>query len=435
MTYKETLEYLYARTPAFHLVGGSAYKPGLERSLALDSRMRYPHRSFRSIHVAGTNGKGSVSHLIAAILTEAKYRVGLYTSPHLVDFCERIRVNGKKISAQYVVDFVARHKGSIETLEPSFFELTSGLAFDFFRHKRVDFAIIETGLGGRLDSTNIIRPILSVITNISKDHTQYLGNTLPQIAAEKAGIIKYRTPVIVGEAWDESVRQVLVEKAKEREAPIFFTNEKETFTYSKLINGQWRFQSPEFGSLVCELGGLVQKQNVQTVLKVMHMLQIMNVRIPQGGIRRAMEKVTELTGLMGRWQTLHQVPRVICDTGHNAGAWQSLSTQLRDELRYHSTLRMVVGLSKDKAVQEILALMPFKAVYYYTQASTSRALPTSQLEEEASLHGLSGSSYDTVMKAVNAALKDADEKDLIFIGGSNFVVAEAIPLFPAAYKP
>jgi dihydrofolate synthase/folylpolyglutamate synthase len=434
MTYKETLNYLYSCTPAFHQVGKDAYKPGLERSMMLDKLARNPHRNYRTIHVAGTNGKGSVTHLLAAILMSAKYKVGLYTSPHLTDFCERIRVNGKKIYRQYVVDFVARHQAAIESLHPSFFELTSSMAFDFFRHKKVDFAIIEAGLGGRLDSTNIIRPILSVITNISADHTQYLGDTLPQIASEKAGIIKPLVPVVIGEAGSRDVRQVFMDKARATLSAIHFAEDAQMLTQSRLEDGRWHFHSSDYGALTCELGGLVQRQNTQTVLMVLRVLRDMNIRIPAKAIRAAFEKVTELTGLMGRWQTLYANPFVICDTGHNAGAWENLTFQLQQEAQRHSALRMVVGMVQDKAIDDVLALMPPKATYYFTQASVSRALPAQQFAEKARRYGLSGNAYETVTRALDAALKDAQANDMIFVGGSTFIVADALPLFPNAYK-
>jgi len=427
MTYKETLQYL---SPMFQQVGASAYKPGLERSIALDKQMNHPHRAYKTIHVAGTNGKGSVAHLLAAVLQNAKYNVGLYTSPHLVDFCERIRVNGMKISKRYVVDFVERYKMFIVTHNPSFFEITTGLAFEYFRHKKVDFAVIETGLGGRLDSTNIIEPVLSIITNISLDHTQYLGDTLAQIATEKAGIIKPHIPVIIGEIVNDKVRQVFLEKAISMKSSIFFAEEEKVLLSSrKQKNGEWLFRSVDYGTFSGELQGLVQKQNARTVLTALRLLEKMRVKIPSNAVKDAFKYVTDLTGLMGRWQIIHSKPLIICDTGHNAGAWESLTLHLQKALKQVQTLRMVVGMSGDKDVEHVIALMPKDAIYYFTQAYVNRAMPVGQFAELARQHGLKGKSYHTVRGAVKKAIKDSSPEDMIFIGGSTFVVGDALPLF------
>jgi dihydrofolate synthase/folylpolyglutamate synthase len=435
MTYIETFNYLYSCTPAFHQVGATAYKPGLERSITLDNLMGNPHQSYHTIHVAGTNGKGSVSHLLAAVLREAKYKVGLYTSPHLVDFCERIRVNGKKIPQQYVIDFVDRHRVTIEMLKPSFFEVTSCMAFEFFRHKKVNVAIIETGLGGRLDSTNIITPTLSIITNISKDHTQFLGDTLVQIAGEKAGIIKPDVPVVLGEAEDQEVCEVFLEKASQMRAPIFFAEEEQRHLYTRLQkDGKWEFHSPEYGQFTGELEGMVQKKNAQTVLTALRQLKEARIKVPQKAVQNAFGNVVESTGLMGRWQTLQTEPLMICDTGHNPGAWESLAQQLQQKAATHTRLRMVVGMMNDKDIDAVLSLMPANASYYFTQASINRALPASLFAEKARAHGLEGTCYDTVNEAVKAAMNDATPEDMIFIGGSSFVVAEALSLFPEAQR-
>jgi dihydrofolate synthase/folylpolyglutamate synthase len=395
--------------------------------------MGNPHQSYHTIHVAGTNGKGSVSHLLAAVLREAKYKVGLYTSPHLVDFRERIRVNGKKIPEQYVIDFVERHRIMIESLKPSFFELTSCMAFEFFRHKKVSIAIIEAGLGGRLDSTNIITPLLSIITNISKDHMQFLGDTLAQIASEKAGIIKPHVPVVIGEAEEHEVYEVFSEKASMLKVPIFFAEEEQRHLYSKRQkDGKWEFHSPEYGHFTSELEGLVQKKNTQTVLTSVRQLKEMRIKIPSKALRNAFGAVTELTGLMGRWQTLQTEPLVICDTGHNPGAWEHLTLQLQQKAQSHTHLRMVIGVMNDKDVATILSLMPTNALYYFTQASISRAFPAQTLAEKARQYGLLGTSYDTVTEAVKAAMDEASPNDMIFIGGSSFVVADALSLYPEA---
>jgi dihydrofolate synthase/folylpolyglutamate synthase len=407
-----------------------AYKPGLERSIALDNLTGHPHQSYQTIHVAGTNGKGSVSHLLAAVLREAKYKVGLYTSPHLVDFRERIRVNGKKIPEQYVIDFVDRYRVKIESLKPSFFELTSSMAFEFFRHKKVDVAIIETGLGGRLDCTNIITPLLSVITNISKDHTQFLGDTLEQIAHEKAGIIKPHVPVVIGEADHPDVSEIFLDRACTMRAPIFFASEEQKLLHAKQRqNGKWDFYLPEYGHVTGELSGMVQKKNAQTVFTVLQQLKEMRFKLPPRAVRTAFEKVVELTGLMGRWQTLRTEPLVICDTGHNPGAWESLTQQLQQQAKSRSYLRIIIGVMNDKDIDSMLSLMPGKALYYFTQASVGRALSARTLSEKARQYGLLGARYDTVTEAVSTALKEALPNDMIFIGGSSFVIADALPLF------
>ncbi len=431
MNYEKALQYLYQQTPAFHQVGGKAYKPGLERSLALNETLKNPHRSYRIIHVAGTNGKGSVSHLLAAILRESKYKIGLYTSPHLTDFCERIRVNGKKISRQYVVDFVGRNRPFIETLKPSFFELTSAMAFDYFRHKKVDFAVIETGLGGRLDSTNIITPFISIITNISTEHTQYLGDTVDKIATEKAGIIKPYIPIIIGNASDPQVRNIFTDKAESVMAPIHFAEEEQVLHSAQMQpDGQWLFQSTDFGEITGELRGPFQKENAQTVLTALRILVQKRVKLPYNAICKGFRNVVETTGLKGRWQTIHLNPTIICDTGHNTGAWKNLGKLLDKVARHHTHLHMIIGMAGDKDTEGVLRLIPKNATYYFTQASTQRALPVCELFDKAGLIGLHGAPYPTVYEAVRAALGQAQKEDLIFIGGSTFVVADALPMFP-----
>jgi len=433
MRYDETLKYLYSRTPAFHQVGDAAYKPGLERTLTLDALAGNPHQYYRTIHIAGTNGKGSVAHLLAAILREAKYKVGLYTSPHLVDFRERIRFNGRKIPEQYVTDYVDRYIKTIEYIKPSFYEVVSSMAFEFFRHKKVDFAIIETGLGGRLDSTNIIQPIMSIITNISSDHTQYLGKTLTQIAHEKAGIIKPYIPVMIGKTCNYDIRQVFVDKTNTMKSPVYFAESENTILEAKQMeNGTWEFQTADYGTLVGEWGGYVQKENAETVLAALRLLKSMRIKIPVKAVRNAFENVTKLTGLMGRWYTVHTLPLVICDTGHNSGAWEYLKEQIQHTAKNYSTLRMVVGMVSDKDIDRILSLMPIDAVYYFTQPSVKRAKSAVQLAEAAKHYHLEGQCFDNVPAAVNAALSESSPDDMIFIGGSNFVVADALPLFPDA---
>ena len=435
MNYEETLHYLYTSIPVFQHVGASAYKPGLETSRALDNYLGNPHRAYQTLHVGGTNGKGSTSHLLAAILQLSGYKIGLYTSPHLVDFRERIRVNGEKIPQSYVVDFVERYRRQFEPLKPSFFELTSTMAFAYFRDMHVDYAIIEVGLGGRLDSTNIITPVLSVITNISKDHTQFLGNTLEEIAGEKAGIIKPGVPVVIGDVDKENVMRVFREKAREVDAPLYASTELAPLQSCELgEDNRWHFRTKDFGELTGELGGMVQARNASTVLTSVSVLREIGIPIPVEAVRNAFARVVELTGLMGRWQTVHTSPRVVCDTGHNTGGWEFLSRQLADEAKRCRTLRMVVGMVNDKDIDGVLSLMPKEAVYYFTQASVARALPVDEFAEKACRHGLKGGTYPNVGEAVRSALQDASEEDFIFVGGSTFIVADAYPLLEGNEK-
>ena len=435
MNYEETLHYLYTSIPVFQHVGASAYKPGLETSRALDNYLGNPHRAYQTLHVGGTNGKGSTSHLLAAILQLSGYKVGLYTSPHLVDFRERIRVNGEKIPQSYVVDFVERYRRQFEPLKPSFFELTSTMAFAYFRDMHVDYAIIEVGLGGRLDSTNIITPVLSVITNISKDHTQFLGNTLEEIAGEKAGIIKPGVPVVIGDVDKENVMRVFREKAREVDAPLYASTELAPLQSCELgEDNRWHFRTKDFGELTGELSGMVQARNASTVLTSVSVLREIGIPIPVEAVRDAFARVVELTGLMGRWQTVHTSPRVVCDTGHNTGGWEFLSRQLADEAKRCRTLRMVVGMVNDKDIDGVLSLMPKEAVYYFTQASIARALPVDEFAEKACRHGLKGGTYPNVGEAVRSALQDASEEDFVFVGGSTFIVADAYPLLEGNEK-
>ena len=426
MNYEETVDYLYNQMPAYQHVGGVAFKEGLDNSLALDAYFGYPHRHYRTIHVAGTNGKGSTSHLLAAVLSEAGYNVGLYTSPHLIDFRERIRVNGKMIEQQYVVDFVKNHREAFEPIKPSFFELTMEMAFLYFQFMKVDVAIIETGLGGRLDSTNIILPNLTIITNIGFDHIQYLGNTLPKIAAEKAGIIKPNTPVVIGEIESVEVKEIFTKKAEMENAPIVFAEETMDNFTSELTSDGWILNNDSYQNLKNELGGWVQNKNARTVLTAIHEMMKLDFKIPNQAVYSGFANVVELTGLMGRWQTLQQKPKVICDTGHNEHGIRYIVKQLAMEK--YETLHIVFGMANDKDRSTILSIMPKKAVYYFTQASVDRALNVNILAENASEYGLEGNKYNTVKLAIEAAKENANENDLIFIGGSSFIVADALIL-------
>lgn len=408
MTYEETVEYLFHVTPVFEKTGASAYKEGLSNTHALDEHFGHPHRQFKTIHVAGTNGKGSCSHTLAAILQSAGYKVGLYTSPHLVDFRERIRINGQCISKEYVVDFVEQERSFFEPLHPSFFELTTAMAFKYFAEQAVDIAVIEVGLGGRLDCTNIITPVLSIITNISFDHTQFLGNTLAKIAGEKAGIIKKNVPVVIGETTPETL-PVFQKKAAAKSAPLHLAEAFE-------VAHDYDF----------ELKGLYQQKNKQTILCAVNCLKDV-FTIPEEAIKKGMAHVCELTGLTGRWQTLQTRPLVICDTGHNVGGWQYLAEQIKAQTC--KTLRIVFGMVDDKDINTVMQLLPKQAVYYFTQASSHRAIPVHKVQEIAKAHQLEGTTFSNVKDAYQQALSDAHPEDFIFVGGSSYLVADLLTDF------
>ncbi len=411
MTYTEAIEYLYNVAPAFEKVGANAYKEGLANTIALDSHFAHPHHNYHTIHIAGTNGKGTCSHTIAAILQCQGYRVGLYTSPHLVDFTERIRVNGKPIPRERVVAFIEQEQPFFIPLQPSFFELTTALAFKYFEEQQVDIAVIEVGLGGRLDCTNIINPILSIITNISFDHTQFLGTSLAAIAREKAGIIKNNTPCLIGEDTPET-RPIFEQIAREKHAPLHFASD---YPAEKI-----RFQ----------LKGFYQEKNKQTILSAIKILQPM-LKIDPTAVAEGCSHMCELTGLMGRWQILNRQPLVVCDTGHNLAAWQYLSKQIAQTAARHSkntgsALRIVFGMVDDKDISSILRLLPQNAQYYFCQANNHRAIPSSKILQLANTLRLQGKSFPSVRQAYNTAIADADNSDFIFIGGSSYVVAEIL---------
>ncbi|MBW9201555.1 bifunctional folylpolyglutamate synthase/dihydrofolate synthase [Bacteroidales bacterium SW292] len=409
MNYQDTLEYLYNSAPMFQQVGAGAYKEGLENTRALDAHFRHPHEHFRSLHIAGTNGKGSCSHTLAAILQSAGYRVGLYTSPHLVDFRERIRVNGQPISEDYVIRFVEEERAFFEPLSPSFFELTTAMAFKYFADEKVDVAVVEVGLGGRLDCTNIIHPDLCIITNISLDHTQFLGHTLAQIAGEKAGIIKPGIPVVIGETTPET-RPVFCQKAQEEGAPIHWAEEEG--------------HENDYPGLSFELKGLYQEKNRRTLLTALPILKEIGYRLTENDIRQGFAHVVELTGLMGRWQKLQNSPTLICDTGHNTGGIAYIAQQLRAQPCHR--LHIVLGMVNDKDIRGVLALLPHEADYYFTQASVKRALPADELARLGTEAGLKGEAFANVPAAVRAAQKRSLPEDFIFVGGSTFVVADLL---------
>lgn len=428
MNYPETITYLYNSAPLFQNVGKEGYKEGLANTLALDAHLGHPHRAFHSIHVAGTNGKGSCSHTLAAILQSAGYRTGLYTSPHLADFRERIRVDGEPVSKEFVVDFVERHRTFFEPLHPSFFELTTAMAFSYFAQEQVDVAVIEVGLGGRLDCTNIIRPDLCVITNISFDHTQFLGHTLPQIAAEKAGIIKEGVPVVIGETTAET-KPVFAGRAAALKAPIFFADE-ECLLQEAVRNADgpcaYTYRTSDYSDLQGELGGLYQEKNTNTLLSVLRRLKGLGYRISDASVRNGFAHVCELTGLKGRWQRLGSHPAVVCDTGHNIGGMQYIVEQLKQQ--DFDTLRIIIGMVNDKDISGVLALLPQDAVYYFTQASVKRALPADTVKAEAARFGLRGEAYPDVGTALKVAKAEASCRDFIFVGGSSYIVADLLSL-------
>ena len=412
MTYLETVEYLYNSAPLFQNIGAGAYKEGLSNTEALDKHFKHPHKKYKTIHIAGTNGKGSVSHTIAAILQCAGYKVGLYTSPHLIDFRERIRVNGKMIPEERVITFVEEEKAFFEPLHPSFFELTTALAFKYFEEENVDIAVIETGLGGRLDCTNIIDPIMSVITNISFDHVQFLGSTLTAIAHEKAGIIKQNTPVVIGEtSSNPDIRNVFATKAKDTNSPIVFADELPRKT------------------IETQLKGYCQEKNTQTIHTAIEVLRKIQdkessslvLNISDEAIEEGFLYVCELTGLMGRWQIISKQPLTICDTGHNTAGWMYLSKQLDAT---PGILHIVVGMVGDKDVRKVISLLPKRAKFYFTQAKVKRAMPVEEFASIAKDCGLNGSIHHTVMQAYQTAKNNASIEDTIFVGGSTFVVAD-----------
>ncbi len=424
MNYQETLNYLYNSTPVFEHVGAVAYKEGLQNTLALDKHFNHPHTNFKTIHIAGTNGKGSCSHSLASILQEAGYKVGLYTSPHLVDFRERIRVNGQCISKERVVKFVEDERKFFEPLHPSFFELTTALAFKYFDEQKVDIAIIEVGLGGRLDCTNIISPILSIITNISFDHTQFLGDTLAKIAAEKAGIIKKGVPVIIGEA-NEETSPVFQSKANEVNSDIVFAEDNAIVTSSSpMADGGRRYYLSNNSTLVGELSGDYQERNMNTILCACNILKQMNIIKNDDVIAKGLTNICKNTGLLGRWQTIQNNPTVVCDTGHNVGGWNYLAPQIKRQ--QCNQLRIVFGMVDDKDINSVMYLLPKNAIYYWTQAESKRAIKAERVAEIAIKHDLRGEIFDNVEVAYTKALQDSYKDDFVFVGGSSYIVADLL---------
>jgi dihydrofolate synthase / folylpolyglutamate synthase len=426
MDYQQTIDYLFKNLPMFHRVGPAALKNNLNNSLALDKALGYPHRQYKTIHVAGTNGKGSVSHMLASVLQCSGYKTGLFTSPHLKDFRERIRVNGEMITEKAVIDFIQWYieKNRSLKLQTSFFELTACMAFSYFSEMNADVAVIEVGLGGRLDSTNIISPVLSVITNISYDHTSILGNTLEKIAIEKAGIIKENIPVVIGETQRETVN-IFSDLASKNNTPIFFADQ--IFQIDRQDNGLYSALSrngTDLTNIDLELKGNYQQKNLATVLTVIKKLKETGFNIKETNFREGLRNVISQTGLLGRWQEIGKNPRIICDTGHNEAGIRFVIKQLTNEP--HDQLHIVFGMVNDKDVDLILSILPPDAVYYFTKASVERALDEKILKEKAALFHLKGESYQTTREALVTAKSNAKANDLIFVGGSTFVVAEVV---------
>lgn len=424
MNYLETVNYLFNIAPVFEHIGASAYKEGLDNTYLLDEHFGHPHRKFKSIHIAGTNGKGSCSHTLAAILQNDGYKVGLYTSPHIMDFRERIKINGECISKEYVIEFVNQEKSLFEKIHPSFFEVTTALAFKYFAEQHVDYAIIEVGLGGRLDCTNIITPILSIITNISFDHTNFLGNTLEKIAKEKAGIIKPNIPVIIGETTNET-KPVFKTCAESMNAEIIYADENdEIISFTMNEDGGITYNTRSFGIIQGELGGLYQKKNTNTILHAVRFLYNQHIIKNTGSINNGFYNVCSLTGLIGRWQKIGSNPSVICDTGHNVGGWTYISRQL--QVQKYNKLHIVFGMVNDKDVDGVMCLLPKNAHYYFTKPQSKRAIPEKDIQRKAMTHGLAGDCYNDVPSAYTAAKKMATPDDMIFIGGSSYIVSDLL---------
>jgi len=428
MTYQQTIDYLYAQLPMYSRIGAAAYKEDLHNTIALCNAIDNPQTKFKSIHIAGTNGKGSTSHMLAAILQQAGYKTGLYTSPHVKDFRERIKINGEMISREFVVDFVERTKTVSEQIKPSFFELTVAMAFDYFKKEQVDIAVIETGLGGRLDSTNIINPILSIITNIGYDHMDILGDTLEKIAAEKAGIIKPHVPVVIGEYLPET-KDIFINKAKQANALIHFAQDEyavSNINYSThlLSCDVTNTEHNTTGSFDLDLNGLYQTKNILTVLCAKGILMQLGFNIKKVDEKQALKNVKKITGLYGRWDVISSDPTIILDVAHNEDGIKQLLQQLSIVHRTTHNVHFIMGMVKDKDVNKVLKLLPKDAVYYFSNAHIERAMPHTVLLEKAKAFELTGESFDDVNKAIDAAKQKVGSGDIIIVCGSVFLIAE-----------
>ncbi|MBN2893234.1 MAG: bifunctional folylpolyglutamate synthase/dihydrofolate synthase [Bacteroidales bacterium] len=437
MNYEQTLEYLFQQLPMFQRIGNAAYKADLKDTIALDNYLDNPHKKFKTIHIAGTNGKGSTAHSLASVLQEAGYKTGLYTSPHYLDFRERIRINGEMVSKEFVIDFTAKHSDFFTKLSASFFQITVAMAFEYFAQQNIDVAVIEVGMGGRLDSTNIISPILSIITNIGYDHTQFLGTELTQIAGEKAGIIKKNIPIVIGETKPE-IKAVFSKKAQQVDAPIFFADHSYSVkNYVHNAQNQLVFNIEKHGELlyeglIFELPGEYQQLNIAAILNSVELLK-KHFNIDEKNIRNGLKRIVKNTGIMGRWQTLSENPKIICDAGHNYDGILNVVSQLK-QLNYKK-LHFVFGAVNDKDLSKIFRILPSEAEYYFTKAQIPRSLNEKDLQNQAENHGLQGETFSTVEEAIKKANEKTEENELIFIGGSTFVVAEAIDFYKKIKKP
>lgn len=428
MNYAETLDYLYGKLPMYQRIGHAAYKADLNNTIEICRQLGNPEKKIRTIHIAGTNGKGSVSHFLASILQSAGYKTGLYTSPHLKDFRERVKINGKMISRKKVIDFLSANKEIFEKIQPSFFEMTVGLAFDYFAKEKTDVAVIETGMGGRLDSTNIIMPELSIITNIGYDHELFLGNTLKKIAGEKAGIIKRKTPVVIGETHTET-KQVFIEKAKTENAEIIFADTVFEIEERKRTDKYYEFDllkknATILQKLQSQLTGIYQKKNLKTVAAAVDMLRKKGFNISENHFRNGLKNVVSTTGIMGRWQKLSSSPLAYCDTGHNIDGIKQVLAQLA--LIPYTKLHFVLGMVSDKKTEPILQLLPKNAEYYFCRPAIPRGLSEAELLDKAIRFGLKGHAFPSVTTAYRAACSNAGQNELVFVGGSTFVVAEIV---------
>lgn len=419
-TYQDTLDYLYAKLPMYNRIGAAAIKNNLDNTLSICSFLGNPEKKYPTIHIAGTNGKGSSSHMLASIFQAAGYKTGLYTSPHLYDFRERIKVNGHMCPENFVTDFTNKVKPMIEDIEPSFFEITVGMAFEYFAQTQCDIAIIETGLGGRLDSTNVIQPIISLITNIGWDHMALLGNTLPAIASEKAGIIKKDTPIVISEVLDET-KSVFVNIADKLNAPIYFAEE---YLHFKSFTNHWTSAHFEYDSIAvdCDLPGKYQFKNIRGVLKSIDLLKKMGWQLDDASIQKGFSQIKSSTGLMGRWECIQESPKIFLDVAHNEHGMHALLDQLAT-LEYHQ-LHIITGMVKDKDVDTVLGLLPKDAKFYFSNAHIPRAMPATEVAEKAKAIGINGSVFENVNDAIADANKNAHPNDLIIVMGSIFLVAE-----------
>ena len=403
MNYQQTLDYLFSKLPMYQRQGSAAYKADIGNIVEACKILKNPHQKFKSIHISGTNGKGSTAHMLASILQESGYKVGLYTSPHLKDFRERIKINGEKISENSVIKFVEQYKIAFGNISMSFFEYTVAMAFNLFSKEKVDIAIIETGLGGRLDSTNIINPELSIITNIGLDHTNLLGNTIEKIAAEKAGIIKPNISAIIGRKQKET-QQIFKDTAKEKNSKLIYAEQQTTYS--------------------SDLKGKYQKENINTTVTAVRLLSENGWGIKQNSLRNGLSNTVKNTGLLGRWQILQEEPLIICDTGHNSDGIKEITKQIKETP--HNKLHFVFGTVNDKNLGAILVLLPKDAIYYFCKPNIERGLDGEKLEQEAYKFNLKGHAYSSVNKAFNMAKSNAKSEDLIFVGGSTFLVAEVV---------